>query len=341
LSEAIIGSNDFSLWADYLNAWDMSNAEGSTNTEAIWYVDYQEDEVLDRDIWSVSSSCGIWYEFAWWPYYYGGFKNHLTFVMQYDNQAGMVRDIQNGRPFRRFMPTKYLLSLFDETKDLRWEGQFKTVWFANSAANINTTLWPRMVVGDTAILCLKTKATPEIQKAAEGKYMVYDLSSIYNEAANDIPLNRNQFCHLSKYMDPTRGSVSQEWSGRDALVLRLAEMYLIAAEAELNAGNKATALSYINTLRRTRAVPGKEAEMEITADQLDMTFILEERARELLAEQNRWFDLKRTGTLIDRVKAYNPDAASNIKSFHQFRPVPLDFLDAIENKEEFGQNEGY
>lgn len=55
----------------------------------------------------------------------------------------------------------------------------------------------------------------------------------------------------------------------------------------------------------------------------------------------RFFDLKRTGKLIERVKKYNPDAAENIEDFHKLRPIPQDELDAIINKDEFQQNPGY
>ncbi len=81
--------------------------------------------------------------------------------------------------------------------------------------------------------------------------------------------------------------------------------------------------------------------MEIKPEQLTLDFILDERARELGGEQQRWFDLKRTGKLLERVKAYNPDAKVNIKEHHLLRPIPQTQLDAIINKEEFGQNAGY
>ena len=50
---------------------------------------------------------------------------------------------------------------------------------------------------------------------------------------------------------------------------------------------------------------------------------------------------ERTGKLLERVKAYNPDAKVNIKEHHLLRPIPQTQLDAIINKEEFGQNAGY
>ncbi len=81
--------------------------------------------------------------------------------------------------------------------------------------------------------------------------------------------------------------------------------------------------------------------MQITPAQVTLDFILDERAREFAGEQLRWFDLKRTGKLIDRVKALNPDVAPNIQAFHTVRPIPQSQLDAVTNRTEFNQNQGY
>lgn len=70
-------------------------------------------------------------------------------------------------------------------------------------------------------------------------------------------------------------------------------------------------------------------------------FLFSLRFNTLANEQQRFFDLKRTGKLIERVKKYNPDAAENIEDFHKLRPIPQDELDAIINKDEFQQNPGY
>ncbi len=105
--------------------------------------------------------------------------------------------------------------------------------------------------------------------------------------------------------------------------------------------NNQGAADLINVIRRRAAIDGMESQMEITADDINLDFILDEKAREFAGEYIRWFDLKRTNKLIERVRLDNPDAAPNIQPYHRNRPIPENELNAVTNKEEFHQWEGY
>ena len=90
-------------------------------------------------------------------------------------------------------------------------------------------------------------------------------------------------------------------------------------------------MKYINTLRRNCAIEGKEKEMEISASDLSVDFLLDERARELCGEGKRWYDLKRLGKLIERTDLHNRKAHGNMKPFHELRPIPQSQIDRCTN----------
>jgi hypothetical protein len=104
--------------------------------------------------------------------------------------------------------------------------------------------------------------------------------------------------------------------------MRLSNTYLMLGEALMRDGKPDQALPYINAVRTRAAKPGQQAAMMVTAGDLTLDFILDERARELTGETIRWYDLTRTHKLVDRVKAYNPGGAPNVKACHELRPIP-------------------
>lgn len=322
LAQEVITDGGFALFDDYRSLWDMANSDGAGNSEVIWYVNYASNHLYNRELDDATQIRN------------GGNNLHLMYNMKYDDQPGMTRDILNGRPFNRYMPTRFMLELMDQDNDQRWAGSFKWLWLMNQPENKGEDY---SLMSDTAIWCINGVANDEQRAWAANRYQIYDLDDVYQ--ADGRVKNRLRYIEVSKFADPTRATVGEDRSSRDAFVLRISEMYLIVAEGLMET-QPDVAVQYLNLLREKRAIEGKEAEMLVSESDLSIDFILDERAREFVGEQLRWFDLKRTNKLVERVQAHNPDA-SNIKATHVLRPYPQDFLDAITNKEDFPQRDDY
>ena len=124
----------------------------------------------------------------------------------------------------------------------------------------------------------------------------------------------------------------------DMMVMRTAEVYLIAAEACQQLGIPEEAIKYLKPLRDRAARPGTVAP-ELT--EVTEETILDEYAREMAGEFCRWAVLKRHHKLGERLKLYNSRAARYFnEDIHYNRPISADFLNQIENKDEYGDN-GY
>jgi hypothetical protein len=120
---------------------------------------------------------------------------------------------------------------------------------------------------------------------------------------------------------------------KDIIVMRLGETYLLKAEAQFKQGNLPGAATTLTTLR---ARSGASA---VTAGQVDMDFILDERARELIGEENRRMTLMRTGTLVNRVVGRGLKI-TGLASKHLLLPIPKSEIDL--NKDAvMEQNPGY
>jgi hypothetical protein len=263
----------------------------------------------------------------------------FAFCASYEAYSGMQRDLSNGRPFGHYRPTTYMLNLYNKALDTRWEKTFKNTWLCNKPGTY--TINGKSVtlkLGDTALVTLDREIT--IQERDAHPYTIITPSQ-YGPAI--WPMNQ-------KFQDSLRVTVNNSIGVKDFPVYRLGETYLIAAEALMMSGKSGEAVNYINTLRRRSAKPGATATeteankkaMEVTAADLNIDFILDERARELSGEFMRWTDLVRTGKLLERVKKYNSVAAVLIKSHHVLRPIPQTQIDRTQGgKESFPQNDDY
>lgn len=127
----------------------------------------------------------------------------------------------------------------------------------------------------------------------------------------------------------------------DFPMFRLADAYLMYAEAHLRGGGgtAAQALAYVNALRQ-RAYGGPTG--DITAGQLTLAFVLDERGRELLWEGHRRTDLVRYGLFTGGTYLWawkggtQAGAATNTR--YDLYPIPANELVANPN---LTQNPGY
>jgi hypothetical protein len=107
-------------------------------------------------------------------------------------------------------------------------------------------------------------------------------------------------------------------------------------------GKLPEAVSLINMVReRAAATPADVTAMDITAANLSIDFILDERSRELTGENMRWLDLVRTNKLLERVRLHNKEAAGNIQTKHLLRPIPQSQIDAVSTGPAYPQNPGW
>ena len=120
----------------------------------------------------------------------------------------------------------------------------------------------------------------------------------------------------------------------DQVYLRLAETYLIKAEAQLLLNQPGSAAQTINVVRN------RANASEVTAADINIDFILDERSRELLVEEHRRYTLLRTGKWLDRVKLYNRNGGQLATARDTLFAIPQSVLDANLTKP-MPQNPGF
>ncbi|GAC1384805.1 MAG: RagB/SusD family nutrient uptake outer membrane protein [Ginsengibacter sp.] len=328
-SKMVINNYSYKLLPDFAKVFEQGS--GQINDEIIWAVQYTTDPITNST----------------------GNSAHLYFLMEYDVQPGMQRDVINGRPFKRFRPTDFTLSTIfkDRLNDTRYEKSFKSTFFSNKPGSYKATFDGskslNFAIGDTAIFLPGYNPGSNNILTYGPKYSQAYFDSRPYQVLTPSKYTQKLYPTLIKFLDPLRPDKTTVEGSRNFNAFRLAETYLIAAEASLKLGLLNEAANFINTVRirsaRITADPVQNIAfrqaMMITPADVTIDFILDERARELLGEQFRWFDLVRTNKLLERVKKYNPEAAANIKSFHTLRPIPQTQIDRTSNP--FQQNPGY
>jgi len=405
-AEDVITGSGLSFFTNYADCWKANTENGASNKEVIWWVDYSdvlENNILPKRLkLNASGSQMTWSQMILrnGANALGGNASHLMYVGVWNSVPGLTTVFKRtdteankilkyggvdynlgtsyqaySKGFTRFVPSGYLLDLFNDKTDQRYQVSFRDTWYL---APVLQTAFAGGVappagyanMRDTAIFMTKKPATDAQIARAANRYVLFArvastapaVRPLYQDEAGTLPtiatgtsgnenFKGNRIYIQLKKFDDLNGSIIRDLGDRDFFVLRLAEMYLIAAEGYMMAGQSAPAIQKLNELRTARAITGESNVLTVDEEALvtakDINVILDERARELCGEQQRWFDLKRTGKLIERVTAYNGSAKANIKSFHTLRPIPTPQIDAVTNltsgpdPEGFWQNEGY
>lgn len=371
---------------------------------------------------------------------------HTYFISQYNNLTGFTRDIAGGREYQRLRPSDFLYDVFDLESDSRFWKSFRTKLNLNRESTVsqlsgtdpNSGTSYTYELGDLGLIyIINKKSDTRFDKNASnmdnhtgvyyfntvtGKPTPHTYVRYYSDGTDMLRASAgvtNRFPSVNKWLDGSRPNHNYTAGARDGLIARLAETYLIKAEALIRQAKYGEAIQVINVIReraqfksgedRAAYTDGAAAYLTNTTGQASypegilrnsfedsnsyyesnnipvttqpsdltnysvgnlpsedeviiaklgyssdydrmMCFLLNERSRELVGEFHRWQDLARTKTLIDRAKAYNPEAAPNITEKHYLRPIPQTFLDAIYNEEgraltaeekEAMQNPGY
>lgn len=257
------------------------------------------------------------------------------------NGSGNIQQIEDGRVFARYHGTTWLYNTVfgDIDKDSRYYGTFQTKWTAPIDFKNKKQ---EFYVGGTKYSVMRSGAKGELAGYLPGKNMTKEeIESVNYYVLTPENYTDPSFPTMKKFLDPNRASLSFD-SRRSIIVFRLAETYLIAAEAAFKLGNNSTtdgAAFYINELRK-RAASKTEyiKDLMIAPTDVNIDYILDERTRELCGEQLRWFDLVRTHKLLERVRKYGFFTTKwtnqilpkeNIKDFHILRPIPQKQIESV------------
>lgn len=257
-AEKVINSGAYQLQSNFSSLWDLKN---QGNSEVIFAVQFTANPLFNGD---------------------DGNKQHLFWLSWYEDQPGMLRDIANGRPYRRHVATKKTMeTLFDRLHDSRFYKSFKWVYYANNAKTLPK--WEQLSFDG------KVYFTPDPAKgqiAGEMKYQFGDTALYYTMEKTGLNPNSNEmrnfranhtytyfpremhsiryFPALVKWMDNNRPSVGEEKGGREWVRMRFAETYLLAAEAAGRKGDFKKAAEYINVVRKRAAwAEGEQKDQQI------------------------------------------------------------------------------
>lgn len=350
----------------YLSAaWDLNKQEYFSKAAAL------ADEVIAgrklttpfADLWKADGSGDDNAEFLWDVEYDLATANNTTsggteWSGYYCNYLGGNEDNIKATT-SSYVPTLYALHCFKKG-DQRYDATFmKELPDINKGNAAGTGYWTWYKNGESLVgkpvtryysAWYETDADFEAWKAIDpanraNTYRI-PMDSQSKEAQNmdgrDMEYYDNQqlvygSSPCKKFDDSKTAKTEKNTCYRDIHIITLPEMYLVAAEAYLKAGDNPKALARLNEVHQRAGLPALTG--TITIDD-----ILDENACENFGNEARWMDLRRTQTLVTRCTKYNHemgDKAAQYIGKKLLRPIPQAAIDANDQLTLADQNPGY
>ena len=350
----------------YLSAaWDLNKQEYFSKAATL------ADEVIAgrklttpfADLWKADGSGDDNAEFLWDVEYDLATANNTTsggteWSGYYCNYLGGNEDNIKATT-SSYVPTLYALHCFKKG-DQRYDATFmKELPDINKGNAANTGYWTWYKNGESLVgkpvtryysAWYETDADFEAWKAIDpanraNTYRI-PMDSQSKEAQNmdgrDMEYYDNQqlvygSSPCKKFDDSKTAKTEKNTCYRDIHIITLPEMYLVAAEAYLKAGDNPKALARLNEVHQRAGLSALTG--TITIDD-----ILDENACENFGNEARWMDLRRTQTLVTRCTKYNHemgDKAAQYIGKKLLRPIPQAAIDANDQLTLADQNPGY
>ena len=350
----------------YLSAaWDLNKQEYFSKAAAL------ADEVIAgrklttpfADLWKADGSGDDNEEFLWDVEYDLATANNTTsggteWSGYYCNYLGGNEDNIKATT-SSYVPTLYALHCFKKG-DQRYDATFmKELPDINKGNAAGTGYWTWYKNGESLVgkpvtryysAWYETDADFEAWKAIDpanraNTYRI-PMDSQSKEAQNmdgrDMEYYDNQqlvygSSPCKKFDDSKTATTEKNTCYRDIHIITLPEMYLVAAEAYLKAGDNPKALARLNEVHQRAGLSALTG--TITIDD-----ILDENACENFGNEARWMDLRRTQTLVTRCTKYNHemgDKAAQYIGKKLLRPIPQAAIDANDQLTLADQNPGY
>ena len=338
-----------------------TGAQNDKNAEIIFAVQYNSDVLTNKTDPAFTVDAA------------GGNNLHSVFGGSGEGFAGSkgrTTDYNRHQPIHVTTPAMY--RLFDPQLDSRYDLNFVDAGYALVAVKdfkpipLNANLKINLAVGDTVAyyppwnMPATSLNDRGIDVGGKKNYAVMNVSEYGGAYVTTSGFGAGEFPMMWKFWQPGIAYGDAYGTFNEAL-FRSSEAYLIAAEAIVKGakpGKLGTADVYYNKVLDRALGAKKGSDPKCAANPGDVTslaavsyratpanitidLILDERARELMGEYSRWYDLKRTGKLVERVKKYNPWASKGIQiaEKHNLRPIPQSEIDL--SFPSMKQNEGY